>query len=144
MYFPLGFERRFLAAAEKRSVLRHGMGTLHDFDVPRLQEATPRGLAASENVELKFALTSLAVFLMQKTACNQLRAGALTPSTVGHQIMFMAHSCVGAVKQSAQRPAGRRLVELLRMAGKPGVITRRLGLPPEEDFHGRPWLSRKF
>jgi hypothetical protein len=29
------------------------------------------------------------------------------------QVTFMAHSCVDAVKQSAQRPVGRRLVELL-------------------------------
>jgi len=29
------------------------------------------------------------------------------------QVRFMEHSCVDAVKQSAQRPVGRRLVELL-------------------------------
>jgi hypothetical protein len=29
---------------------------------------------------------------------------------------FMAHSCVDAVKQSAQRPVGRRLENYFRMA----------------------------
>ena len=36
------------------------------------------------------------------------------------QVTFMAHSCVDAVKQSAQRPVGRRLVELLADGGQTG------------------------
>jgi len=41
----------------------------------------------------------------------------------------MAHSCVDAVKQSAQRPVGRRLVELLPDGRQFAGQTTRVAMP---------------
>ena len=45
------------------------------------------------------------------------------------QVTFMAHSCVNAVKQSAQRPVGRRLVELLPDGRQFAGQTTRVAMP---------------